>query len=63
MTWLSQWHPLVYPQYTPEMTSNGTEEYNGTYASCNYNGSRNGEANTYSKVETIYWLGTDEETS
>mmetsp|Transcript_68568 Transcript_68568/g.61602 ORF Transcript_68568/g.61602 Transcript_68568/m.61602 type:complete len:127 (-) Transcript_68568:374-754(-) len=50
MTWLSQWHPLTYPQYTPEMF-NGTE-YNGTYASCNA---------TTTTVETIYWLGDDTE--
>eukprot|EP01083_Nonionella_stella_P197403 725779_1 len=28
MTWLSQWHPLVYPQYTPEEDGSGNA-YNG----------------------------------
>ena len=33
MAWLSQWHPLVYPQYTPEEGDDGLT-FNGTYASC-----------------------------
>ena len=48
-TWLSQWHPLTYPQYTPEQYKG--IEFNGTYEACN---------NTLSTVEAIYWLGTGE---
>ena len=54
-TWLSQWHPLAYPEYIPEMYNIGgiEQDYNGTYAACN----------STSVVDTIYWLGTGEELS
>eukprot|EP00483_Globobulimina_turgida_P000635 UN00635 len=52
MTWLSQWHPLVYPQYSPEEDESGNA-YNGTYVDC---------LNT-TTVDTIYWLGDGSTTS
>eukprot|EP01084_Bolivina_argentea_P152689 266310_1 len=45
-TWLSQWHPLIYPTYTPEIAADGGA-YNGTYTAC---------LNS-TTVDRIYWTG------
>mmetsp|Transcript_74200 Transcript_74200/g.118177 ORF Transcript_74200/g.118177 Transcript_74200/m.118177 type:complete len:127 (-) Transcript_74200:836-1216(-) len=49
-TWLSQWHPIAYPQYLPETYND--DSFNGSYTSCN---------ETHDIAE-IFWIGTGDTT-